>query len=792
MATTSYSWFNSIYSPIDNLEVAGEAVWAPTIAANAAGNQYFAAWKSATPTSVDQVSFGRLIDANGTPLTSEFSIHPPSAFVENNVRVAGLADGRFVAAYTDRLSDPQGDIGARLFNADGTPGASIDVLTHPDGNDFQANVAALADGGFAVSWTRNFGGFDNDIGGAIYNADGSVRLTPHSWVLGPQKSNHSSIAGLAGGGLVLAWEESAAIGGDTEVRFRLFNNQGDAQNAPIVIDTIGSINQDIQVKALPDGGFVVAYVDSGWGNGTDITARIYNADGTSRSGFLHVNASANGGVTAGDQVSPSIAVMPNGYFAVGWISEGQEIQVVQAYDHLGNKIGQNTPLAYCAADGEIAALGYKIATVWTDGDASAVHTTQSYLARVITGTNANETILGVNDGLRERLFGGSGHDTLEGRNGADRLDGGGGNDTIDGGIGDDTAVFSGHRADYRVSQLPNGDIQVIDMRPGSPDGTDIVRTVEHFAFSNGTVTAAAVLLPPSVHWSASTDIGTHPAGWQPSLTGDFNGDGTSDALWFNPATSNVDIWSIQNGQWAGSSDVGAHPAGYQPAAAGDFNGDGTDDVLWFNPATSDVGIWEISNGQWAGSTHVGSHPPGYTVAGAGDFNNDGTSDVLWHNAATGDTEVWMLADGQWSASVNVGAHPAGWQPAGVGDFNYDGTSDVLWYNPTTNNAEVWMIANGQWAGSVNLGAHPAGYEVAAVGDFAHDGTSDVLWFNPSNGDVDLWKIADGHWAGSDNLGAHPGGFAPAGAGDFNHDGITDVLWSNAAGNHLETWLLGNG
>jgi len=34
--------------------------------------------------------------------------------------------------------------------------------------------------------------------------------------------------------------------------------------------------------ALPDGGFVVAYEDTGWGNGKDITARIYNADGAAR------------------------------------------------------------------------------------------------------------------------------------------------------------------------------------------------------------------------------------------------------------------------------------------------------------------------------------------------------------------------------------------------------------------------------------------------------------------------------------------------------------------------------
>ena len=79
-----------------------------------------------------------------------------------------------------------------------------------------------------------------------------------------------------------------------------------------------------------------------------------------------------------------------------------------------------------------------------------------------------------------------------------------------------------------------------------------------------------------------------------ALSGDFNGDGTSDILWYNPTTHAVDIWKIDsNGQWAGSVDVGTHPAGYTPALAGDFNGDGTSDVLWYNPTTGHVDIWKI-------------------------------------------------------------------------------------------------------------------------------------------------------------------------------------------------------
>ena len=92
--------------------------------------------------------------------------------------------------------------------------------------------------------------------------------------------------------------------------------------------------------------------------------------------------------------------------------------------------------------------------------------------------------------------------------------------------------------------------------------------------------------------------------------GDFDHDGTSDVLWYNPATGGLDLWKMANGQWAGSVDLGTHPAGYQISGIGDFNKDGTSDVLWFNPATRDTDIWSLNNGHWAGSSTIGLHPAG--------------------------------------------------------------------------------------------------------------------------------------------------------------------------------------
>ena len=155
-----------------------------------------------------------------------------------------------------------------------------------------------------------------------------------------------------------------------------------------------------------------------------------------------------------------------------------------------------------------------------------------------------------------------------------------------------------------------------DSRSPGLDGTDQLFNIENAQFADQTISLGGTPTPQPQrpHWMASTDIGTHPPGYQISGIGDFNKDGTSDVLWFNPTTRDTDIWSLSNGKWAASSTIGLHPAGYQISGIGDFNKDGTSDVLWYNPTTRDTDIWLLNNGQWAASSTIGLHPAGYDIA----------------------------------------------------------------------------------------------------------------------------------------------------------------------------------
>ena len=116
---------------------------------------------------------------------------------------------------------------------------------------------------------------------------------------------------------------------------------------------------------------------------------------------------------------------------------------------------------------------------------------------VLSGDAGDDTLAG---GLGDdMLAGGAGDDSLSGGGGHDQLFGGAGNDRlmggpdvdhIDGGEGTDTVVLGGAHADYKIRfNEAVGRFSIVDLRAGSPDGTDLA-AIELFEFSDGTLTKA--------------------------------------------------------------------------------------------------------------------------------------------------------------------------------------------------------------------------------------------------------------------------------------------------------------
>jgi hypothetical protein len=469
---------------------------------------------------------------------------------------------------------------------------------------------------------------------------------------------------------------------------------------------------------------------------------------------------------------------------------------------------------------QIGILGPASFTVESFDTVSPPHQTSLNL----TGTDADDTIrlgtganaaIGSGDdvidgkGGSDDIAGSAGNDTLIGGLGDDRLEGGAGDDAIDGGPGADTAVFAAARSDYLVSLLSNGDLEITDQRPGSPDGTDTVHGVERFLFSDAIYTADALFnRAPAITSDGGDDAATVSVAENTvSVTVIKAVDPDAGTTITYSISGGADASLFQIDPAAGALSFISAPNFEAPADANHDNSyvvqvralDGSlSDAQTITVSVTDV----VETVHWTESVDAGGHPgaiPRGGVAtvdwvpqGIGDFDGNGTSDLAWYNSVTGKTELWKLQDGQWAGSSDIGAHPAGYWPAGYGDFNHDGMTDKLWFNPSTRDVDLWKMADGHWAGSVGIGTHPAGYQPALTGDFNGDGTADIAWFNGATGDVDLWKISDGHWAGSIDVGTHPAGHQPVLSGDFNGDGTSDIAWYNPTSGDVDIWKMADG
>jgi len=422
-------------------------------------------------------------------------------------------------------------------------------------------------------------------------------------------------------------------------------------------------------------------------------------------------------------------------------------------------------------------------------------------ANDVTGTAGADFLVGnasaqVLDGLggADQLLGNAGHDTFLINRPTDGID-----SLLDFWSGDDVIGLDqiGFGIGGNGSLAVNGVNYVVGTAATTTAPTIIFNPTTSTLFwdADGTGAGAPVAFArfdpgSTVVWAGTIDLGTHGGNYQIAGTGDFDGNGTTDVIWRNPTTGQIDEWHMVNGNWGGSIDLGTHGPDYQVAGVGDFNHNGTSDILWRNASTGQVDLWLMVGGNWSSSVNLGSHGTSFQVAGVGDFNGDGTADILWRNASTGQVDLWLMNNGNWSSSVDLGSHGTDYQVAGIGDFNGDGTSDILWRNSATGQVDEWKMQSGNWAGSVDLGNHGTAWQVGGVADLNGNGTSDILWRNPTTAEVDGWVMSNGNWAGSTLYSTAPdAGWVVSGTGDFNGDGVGDVLWRNPTTGQVNEWHL---
>jgi hypothetical protein len=297
------------------------------------------------------------------------------------------------------------------------------------------------------------------------------------------------------------------------------------------------------------------------------------------------------------------------------------------------------------------------------------------------------------------------------------------------------------------------------------------------------------------------------------FSGDFNGDGKTDSLFYYGG--NGDWWmGLSDGTtltWANAGNVvgfGNLLDGAHELFTGDFNGDGKTDAAFYS---SGDGNWWLgaSNGAtltWSKistTTSFGNLLDGKHRVHVGDYDGDGKMDFSVHSSA----------DGSWSFGVSTGTSLT-WTAAGStggfgnlldgshalydGDFDGDGKEDVLffyngddnlWLGRSNGTALSWsQVGNESGFGNLIDGGHRL-----LAGDFNGDHRTDLLFYY--SGDQNWWLGLSSGTGFTWNTAANT-----TGAGDFrdwNHrlytadvdgDGKLDVVSYDAASGD---WTVGH-
>jgi VCBS repeat-containing protein len=287
-----------------------------------------------------------------TELLSDQLVNTTTTGLQTDPQLTALAGGGFVAIWTDG-SASGGDVRGQRYDALGNRvGAEFLVNTSTANAQEQASVAALATGGFVVTWTDSSNTADADrqgIRAQVFDTGGArvggELLVNTQTILG---QINPSVVALTGGGFAISWTDGSGRGIDTSgtgVKAQLFTSTGARSGSEFLVNATTAASQTFPALAsLSSGGFVAIWTD-GSGLGGDPTApsvkgQIFSASGVRLGGEFLVNTT-----TASSQDQPVVASLASGGFVVAWRdvsligdTSGSGIKA-QIFDASGAKVG---------------------------------------------------------------------------------------------------------------------------------------------------------------------------------------------------------------------------------------------------------------------------------------------------------------------------------------------------------------------------------------------------------------------------------------------------------------------
>ena len=263
--------------------------------------------------------------------------------------------------------------------------------------------------------------------------------------------------------------------------------------------------------------------------------------------------------------------------------------------------------------------------------------------------------------------------------------------------------------------------------------------------------------------------------------GDLTADGTTDLIWQSQAGA-IQTWTVRDNQVTAITQLGTAPP---VQATGDFDGNGHVDLLWFNAPVQAPGL---ADGVWTAATAearkippigLGTIPPfsiDFGFVGPGDFNGDGRDGALFRGTGNATVGTFLVQEPTGVASNN-GQMPtqpitfrdpgASWSVLGLADFNGDGRTDILWqHSGSTGEADarsIWLMDGGTVIGGGMVANPGADWSVIATGDYDNDGRADLMWHHGPTGWNSEWLMEGADVKAFGASIANPGDFWTLGA-----------------------------
>ena len=412
--------------------------------ANLSGGGYVVVWQHGADSEEEAGNvYAQRYDSSGNTVGSQITVGSYGGHDDNGVLfeadVTGLTGGGFVVTWQE-----DEEVLARIYDSSGNPSGSEFTVNTTTGNTQESPaIAATGDGGFVVVWDGNGSGDSSGVFGQRYNSSGSS--VGSEFRVNTTTSNTQddpNVAALNNGGFVVVWDGNGT-GDSSGVFAQLYNSSGNTVGSEFRVNTTTSDTQsNASVTTLNNGDFLVVWQsDEQDGDDWGIYAQRFDSSGSTVGSEFRVNTT-----TSNDQTEPEVTALNDGGFMVVWESANQDGSqdgvYAKRYDadgsDLSGEIRVNTTTSNNQGSPDIDVLQDGSVIVTWDGngpgDSNGIH---SHLYS--TDAPSGHTMTG--GAGNDSFIGGSAGDTLTGAGGNDLLDGGGGADSLNGGAGDDILIW---------------------------------------------------------------------------------------------------------------------------------------------------------------------------------------------------------------------------------------------------------------------------------------------------------------------------------------------------------------